>query len=69
MGLDYAELYGIDLDKLRHERFDSLQHYRMLRWHYKRVEEWYEWIARHTEKNVLASIDSTMITSTEKNGN
>lgn len=69
MELNHAEMYGIDLAKLREESFGHLPHYRMVRLHEKRVKEWYELVARHTEDNDIVPTSSSIITSTEKNGN
>jgi hypothetical protein len=79
MELNYAELYGIDLDKLRQESFTHLAHHKMLKAHYRRVTRWEnrmllqkyveEWLSRHTENNVTASTESGTITTIKKNGN
>lgn len=72
MELNHAEMYGIDLQKLQQESFLHMDHVRMLKEHYNRVKAWEHYqnvMARHTEDNVSASTESSIITSTEKNGN
>ena len=70
--LNHAELYGIDLKKLKQESFLHLGHHRMLKEHYNRVKAWEHYrdvMARHTEEDVPAPTSSSIITTTEKNGN
>ena len=71
MGVNYAEMLGIDLNKLREESFDHIPHYRMLREHSKRVEAWenyQELQSRHTEENRSKQLDRDKITTNRKNG-
>lgn len=71
MGVNYAEMLGIDLIELREESFDHLAHYRMLLEHSKRVKAWenyQELQSRHTEENRSKQLDRDKITTNRKNG-
>jgi hypothetical protein len=71
MELNYAELYGIDIKKLREESFLHPGHWRMLREHRKRVEAWYgaeDSSLRHTGANVSGRLADGKIITNEKNG-
>ena len=71
MGVNYAEMLGIDLNMLREESFDRMPHYRMLKEHYARVEVWknyQELQSRHTEENRSEQLDHDKITTNRKNG-
>ena len=71
MGVNYAEMLGIDLNKLREESFDHMPHFWMLQEHEKEVERWQnyqELQSRHTEENRSKQLDHDKITTNRKNG-
>jgi len=71
MELNYAELYGIDIQKLREESFLHPGHWRMLREHNKRVKAWYseqDPNPRHTGANVSGRLADGKIITNKKNG-